>query len=207
MIGSFIKSQRSHRGWTQEDLAKRIVNENNKPLSRITITRIENGQVPSLEVLVKLSDVLDVPLSEIISNASRKEADHITVSFISDSTDNDQISWSIHTVHDLSYSCESQPYKSILDMVNHSSLKDTYSNYKNVYYHKSLMQYSLFTSTNQREYPRTLLFYDPESDKHYELSSGLNSQLQTLENSILNAENRTPNPIIEKLLNKLSSER
>ncbi len=65
-IGSFLKTLRSERGMTQEELADRM------NVSRRTVSRWETGSnMPDLAILVEIADLYDVDLREIF-NGERK---------------------------------------------------------------------------------------------------------------------------------------
>lgn len=60
-IGSKIKELRESKGLTQKELGKRI------GVTAVTITRYERGdRNPSIEMLNKIADALNVPLSDLI---------------------------------------------------------------------------------------------------------------------------------------------
>lgn len=62
MIGKQIKELRKHKGWSQQKLAEE------SGLSFNTITRIEQGigNSPTLKTLIKLANVLEVSLDELV---------------------------------------------------------------------------------------------------------------------------------------------
>lgn len=68
-VGKTIKSLRSERGWTQDELARRL------NCSKQIISNYENGKrQPSYEMLGALADVFNVPMSFMISDEDRGKA-------------------------------------------------------------------------------------------------------------------------------------
>lgn len=64
-VGANIKVARTRAGMTQGQLAEAIDVEN------VTLSRIETGaQLPSLDRLQVIADVLDVPLQALVADAS-----------------------------------------------------------------------------------------------------------------------------------------
>lgn len=68
-IGDNIKKLRKAKGWSQEDLANKILDENGKAISRVTITRYENGRDPSIETLQKIADALGYGLNYLLGKS------------------------------------------------------------------------------------------------------------------------------------------
>lgn len=68
IIGSNLKSQRTHQGYSLERLAKAA------GVSRAMLSQIENGQsVPTILLLLKVANALGVPLAALVSTpASRR---------------------------------------------------------------------------------------------------------------------------------------
>ena len=67
-IGSFLKTLRSEKGITQEQLAERI------NVSRRTVSRWETGSnMPDLDVLIELADFYQVELREILDGERKGE--------------------------------------------------------------------------------------------------------------------------------------
>lgn len=61
-IGSRIKEQRELKNWSQDELAE-ILN-----ISRQSISKWELNKVyPSIDMLIKMSDLFDVSLDELIT--------------------------------------------------------------------------------------------------------------------------------------------
>lgn len=64
LFGSLVKANRTERGMTQGDLAEAA------GLSLDMISRLERGAVgPSLETMIVLSDILNVPVSVLLGGA------------------------------------------------------------------------------------------------------------------------------------------
>ncbi len=60
-IGTKIKEQREQKNWSQDDLAE-ILN-----ISRQSISKWELNKVyPSIDMLIKMSDLFDISLDELI---------------------------------------------------------------------------------------------------------------------------------------------
>lgn len=60
-IGKKIKEQREQKNWSQDDLAE-ILN-----ISRQSISKWELNKVyPSIDMLIKMSDLFDISLDELI---------------------------------------------------------------------------------------------------------------------------------------------
>jgi len=60
-LGKILRRLRNAKGWSQEDLAVRL------EISRSHIGRLETGEKqPSLKMLFRLADALEIPASAII---------------------------------------------------------------------------------------------------------------------------------------------
>ncbi|WP_147534450.1 helix-turn-helix domain-containing protein [Bacillus marasmi] len=56
-----LKSERKNKGWSQEELAEKLF------VSRQSVSKWENGQnYPSIEILIKLSDLFGVTIDEML---------------------------------------------------------------------------------------------------------------------------------------------
>ncbi|MBH0166899.1 helix-turn-helix transcriptional regulator [Fictibacillus sp. 7GRE50] len=61
VFGEKLKSVRKARGWSQEELAEKLF------VSRQSVSKWENGQnYPSIEVIIKLSDLFEVTIDELL---------------------------------------------------------------------------------------------------------------------------------------------
>ncbi|QIL45836.1 helix-turn-helix transcriptional regulator [Vagococcus coleopterorum] len=68
MISELIKKERLARGWSQEDLAKKLM------ISRQSISKWELGTaLPNTEQLIKLSDVFGLSLDVLIKGDEKME--------------------------------------------------------------------------------------------------------------------------------------
>jgi transcriptional regulator with XRE-family HTH domain len=66
-FGKILRRQRNAKGWSQEDLAVLL------DISRSHIGRLETGEKqPSLKMLFRLADVLEIPASVIISEMEKE---------------------------------------------------------------------------------------------------------------------------------------
>ncbi|HEX5165100.1 MAG TPA: helix-turn-helix transcriptional regulator [Thermomicrobiales bacterium] len=76
MLGVVIRQRRIELGWTQEELAERISSDG-EYVRQSEISRIESGKVglPRHERLVRLADVLDLPLGELLARSGWTGAD------------------------------------------------------------------------------------------------------------------------------------
>ena len=88
-IGQQIQRLRQRRGLTQTDLAHRL------NLSRTTIVNIEQGrQAVMLPTLYTLTEILNVPLSDLLPNQpvkkAAKTATHLPASFNNELTPQDR---------------------------------------------------------------------------------------------------------------------
>ncbi|WP_047980262.1 helix-turn-helix domain-containing protein [Ornithinibacillus contaminans] len=60
-FGEKLKKERTNRGWSQEELAEKLF------VSRQSVSKWENGQnYPSIEVLLKVSDLFEVTVDELL---------------------------------------------------------------------------------------------------------------------------------------------
>lgn len=67
-ISELIKQERTNRGWSQEELAKRL------SISRQSISKWESGTaLPNTEQLIKLSDIFEVSLDVLIKGDEKIE--------------------------------------------------------------------------------------------------------------------------------------
>ncbi|MFC4598136.1 helix-turn-helix domain-containing protein [Cohnella hongkongensis] len=56
-----LRTERSKKGWSQEELAAKLF------VSRQSVSKWENGQnYPSIEILIKLSDLLEITIDELL---------------------------------------------------------------------------------------------------------------------------------------------
>ncbi|MBD8070145.1 helix-turn-helix domain-containing protein [Bacillus sp. PS06] len=56
-----LKKERKDRGWSQEELAEKLF------VSRQSVSKWENGQnYPSIEIIIKLSDLFEVTIDELL---------------------------------------------------------------------------------------------------------------------------------------------
>jgi transcriptional regulator with XRE-family HTH domain len=61
VFGEKLKSVRKTKGWSQEELAEKLF------VSRQSVSKWENGQnYPSIEVIIKLSDLFEVTIDELL---------------------------------------------------------------------------------------------------------------------------------------------
>ena len=69
MLAKRVKECRNKKGWTQQKLAEKT------GLSFNTITKIEQGigNSPTLKTLIKLADVLEVGLDELVGRNKHKQ--------------------------------------------------------------------------------------------------------------------------------------
>lgn len=66
--GSFLKELRKEKGLTQEELAGKV------GVARRTVSRWETGSnMPDLDILIELSDLYEVDLSEILNGERKSE--------------------------------------------------------------------------------------------------------------------------------------
>ena len=83
-IGMFIAKLRKEKGMTQEELADKLAS------TRHSISKWENGvNTPNTEVLLKLGEIFDISINEILACKRRtednaKEVDNISINLISD---------------------------------------------------------------------------------------------------------------------------
>lgn len=69
MIGEQIKAARKAKGVSQEELAVRL------GVVRQTVSKWENGMsVPDADVLIKIAELLDVPVSQLLGSSRRAAA-------------------------------------------------------------------------------------------------------------------------------------
>lgn len=69
MFGENLKTLRKNKGITQEELAARL------NIVRQTISKWEKGQsVPDAEMLVKLADIFEVPVSQLLGSRIAPDA-------------------------------------------------------------------------------------------------------------------------------------
>ncbi|MCM3720289.1 helix-turn-helix domain-containing protein [Fictibacillus phosphorivorans] len=60
-FGEKLKNERKKKGWSQEELAEKLF------VSRQSVSKWENGQnYPSIEVIIKLSDLFEITIDELL---------------------------------------------------------------------------------------------------------------------------------------------
>ena len=65
MFGERVKELRNNQGWTQQELGNRL------GVSKQSVSNWENGNImPSIDLLVKLSDLFQVPTDYLLGNNS-----------------------------------------------------------------------------------------------------------------------------------------
>ncbi|MBH5319443.1 helix-turn-helix transcriptional regulator [Paenibacillus sp. GSMTC-2017] len=61
IFGEKLKTERNNKGWSQEELAEKLF------VSRQSVSKWENGQnYPSIEILIKVSDLFEVTIDELL---------------------------------------------------------------------------------------------------------------------------------------------
>jgi transcriptional regulator with XRE-family HTH domain len=61
IFGEKLKSERTKKGWSQEELAEKLF------VSRQSISKWENGQnYPSIEIIIKISDLFGLTIDELL---------------------------------------------------------------------------------------------------------------------------------------------
>jgi len=65
-IGSIVKGKREELGWTQEDLGKKISEQDSM------IKRIEHGYIPDLHIAKKLEHALHAKLTELVTQSEQE---------------------------------------------------------------------------------------------------------------------------------------
>lgn len=75
-LGVVIRRRRRELGWTQEQLAERISTDG-EYVRQSEISRIENGKIdlPRRERLIRLAEVLSLPLGELLARSGWAGAD------------------------------------------------------------------------------------------------------------------------------------
>ena len=62
-FGEKLKTERSKKGWSQEELAAKLY------VSRQSVSKWENSQnYPGIEIIIKISDLFEVTIDELIRN-------------------------------------------------------------------------------------------------------------------------------------------
>lgn len=74
-LGNLIRRKRAEKGWSQAELARRIVDATGHAIKQSDISRIERGDIslPRFERLAAFSLVLDIPVSDLIRAATRHQ--------------------------------------------------------------------------------------------------------------------------------------
>ncbi|MBO9682367.1 MAG: helix-turn-helix transcriptional regulator [Flavisolibacter sp.] len=81
-LGARIKQARENMGFTQDILADQL------SLTRASIVNIESGrQRPMLHTIIKISDVLNTSLKELLPDSHTEEADPLPLVAVSSGTD------------------------------------------------------------------------------------------------------------------------
>ncbi|MEQ2527815.1 helix-turn-helix domain-containing protein [Robertmurraya yapensis] len=63
VFGEKLKKERIEKGWSQEELAEKLF------VSRQSVSKWENGQnYPSIETIIKVSDLFDVTIDELLKS-------------------------------------------------------------------------------------------------------------------------------------------
>jgi transcriptional regulator with XRE-family HTH domain len=61
IFGEKLKNERKKKGWSQEELAEKLF------VSRQSVSKWENGMnYPSIEVIIKLSDLFEITIDELL---------------------------------------------------------------------------------------------------------------------------------------------
>lgn len=97
MLGANIAERRKKLGWTQAELAERI------GVDTETVSRFERGSnLPSLQRLEKLADVLKLPLYRLVAASSPRADDQSLIlnEWISELTPKDR-EFALHTLKQL----------------------------------------------------------------------------------------------------------
>ncbi len=75
IFGERLKKERTNKGWSQEKLAEQLF------VSRQSVSKWETGQnYPSIEIIIKISDLFDVTIDELL-----RSDDELTNKVIKDS--------------------------------------------------------------------------------------------------------------------------
>lgn len=104
MLGANISERRKKLGWTQAELAERI------GVDTETVSRFERGSnLPSLQRLEKLADVLKLPLYRLVAASSPRADDQAFImdEWISDLTPKDR-EFALNTLKQLCVHLSSQ---------------------------------------------------------------------------------------------------
>lgn len=77
--GDRLKTLRTERGWSQADLAEKIGSDARQ------VSRYENGRVaPSLDVLAKIADTLDISLDYLVIDTAPRRPLHAPENALAD---------------------------------------------------------------------------------------------------------------------------
>jgi len=98
-IGENIKKFRKQRGLSQDELANQILDEEGKPLSRVTITRYENEREPSIEILRKIASALKVSIVELLTEDTYEAEESMMIDLLIEKTLTGIMEWkSLQTI-------------------------------------------------------------------------------------------------------------
>jgi transcriptional regulator with XRE-family HTH domain len=93
VIGENIKRLRKTRKLSQEDLANMIIDEKGQSISRVTITRYENGRDPNFDMLRKIAEALEVSVVELIGDNSAEAEEKIMIELLIEKTLSGEMQW------------------------------------------------------------------------------------------------------------------
>jgi transcriptional regulator with XRE-family HTH domain len=99
-IGSNVRRFRKNRKWTQEEMARRA------NISRIALIHIESGKaVPTLDTLASLANVLEIPMTSLLSRPVERTGDLNAAALTADPGEVDAIDYELRTIMDKLRSC------------------------------------------------------------------------------------------------------
>ena len=99
-IGSNVRRYRKNRKWTQEEMARRA------SISRIALIHIESGKaVPTLDTLASLSNVLEIPMTSLLSRPMTAAGDNLAAALLADPGEVDAIDYELRSIMDKLRSC------------------------------------------------------------------------------------------------------
>lgn len=99
-IGSNVRRFRKNRKWTQEEMARRA------NISRIALIHIESGKaVPTLDTLASLANVLEIPMTSLLSRPVSHQSDAAALSAVADPGEVDAIDYELRSIMDKLRNC------------------------------------------------------------------------------------------------------
>jgi len=217
VIGENIKRIRKSKKLSQEELSNRILDDNGQSISRVTITRYENGRDPSFDMLRKIADVLEVSVVELFGDNSAEAEEKVMIELLIERTMNSEMKWDIaeSILNDAKGGKRKEEAESINRMILfyskttnilHLSMSEVYySVYDNIEYLLITHTTSYAdTGTRINKRMRSLLVDAHENDVIFTFEKNLEDSLSRLFDNIKDSKSTAHKKDINKIIESLS---